>query len=459
MIKDFTNIKITVLGAGRSGIGIAKLLKENNAKVFVSDSSPKEKLMYFDEKIFNDYSIDYEIGENSDKIFDADVIVVSPGISPNSDVLKKAVSKNIKTLSEVEVSSYFCKVPIIAITGTNGKTTTTELTGAILKEAGYDVHVCGNVGLAFSEIISKLGSNSIVVLETSSFQLEYTFDFKPKVAMILNITPDHIDWHGGYDNYVNAKLKIIRNQNNDDIAIINFDDNLLQTKIAEIHSIVGAFSKGKILNDKIALKCFLEDDYICYMEKSAERIINKNDINLRGTHNLMNAMAAILAVKKFDVSNDVIKNVLKSFKGVEHRIEFVKELNGVQYFNDSKATNYDSMYVALESFDKNIILIMGGKKGDDNFEKVDALIKDRVKFICAIGQSRDTISNHYNDIKKVRSFDSLEEAVMFAKNNSIKGDYVLFSPGYKSFDMFNNFEHRGEVFKEIVSRTNDENQL
>ncbi|MFA5011981.1 MAG: UDP-N-acetylmuramoyl-L-alanine--D-glutamate ligase [Ignavibacteria bacterium] len=449
--NDIINKKITVLGAGRSGIGIAKLLTRNKAAVFVSDSSPKEKLMYFDEKVFQNYSIDYEIGRNSDKIYDSEIFVVSPGISPNSDVLKKAVKKNIKILSEVEVSSYFCEVPTIAITGTNGKTTTTELTGAILREAGYDVYICGNVGLAFSEIIPKLSSDSVVVIEVSSFQLEYTVDFKPRVAMILNITPDHIDWHLSFENYVNAKFKICRNQSADDLTIINYDDSILKNEIKNLKSTMGAFSKDKIINDKIAVKCFLEDSEIKYMEESINNIIRKDEILLRGTHNIMNSMAAILAVKKFNVNNDVIKKVLRNFKGVEHRIEFVREIDGVRYYNDSKATNYDSLYVALESFDKNIILIMGGKKGAENFETVDALIKDRVKFICAIGQSCSSISDHYKDIKTVNNFDTLEEAVKFAKNNSVRGDYVLFSPGYKSFDMFNNFEHRGEVFKSIVS--------
>lgn len=451
MIKDLINKKITVLGAGRSGIGIAKLLKKSNAKVFVSDSSPKEKLMYFDETVFQKYSIEYEIGRNSDKIYDSDIFVVSPGIPPNSEILKRAAKKNIKIISEVEVSSYFCEVPIIAITGTNGKTTTTELTGAILREAGYDVHVCGNVGLAFSEIIPKLSSDSIVVLEVSSFQLEYTDDFKPRVAMLLNITPDHIDWHLSFENYVNAKFKICKNQSTDDLTIINFDDSILKNRIHDLKSTIGAFSKDKIIDDKIAVKCFLEDSEIKYMHESIDNIIRKDEIKLRGTHNVMNSMAAIIAVKKFNVNNDTIKMVLKNFKGVEHRIEFVREIDGVQYYNDSKATNFDSLYVALESFDKNIILIMGGKKGADNFETVDALIKDRVKFICGIGQSCASINNHYKDIKTVHNFDSLEEAVKFAKNNSVKGDYVLFSPGYKSFDMFNNFEHRGEVFKSIVN--------
>lgn len=451
MIRALKNKKITILGAGRSGIGIAKLLKSNNYKVFLSDSMPKEKLKYLDENILKEYSIEYEFGNNSDKIFNTDILVVSPGISPSSDIIKRATAQNIKILSEIEVSSYFCNAPIIAITGTNGKTTTTELTGSILREAGFDVHVCGNVGLAFSEVIPKLDSKSIVVLEVSSFQLEYINEFRPKVAMILNITKDHLDWHGNFDNYVNAKLRIHENQKEDDLMIINLNDKLLRNKIPNFHSHVGAFSNDKIANKGIKYQSYIDNDYLCFLDKTVEKIIKKEEIILKGNHNVMNALAAILAVKKFNVNNDIIYNVLKNFSGVEHRIEFVRDLNGVKYFNDSKATNYDSLYVALESFDRNVILIMGGKDGANNFEKVDEFIKTRVKYICAIGQNREIINNYYKSTKEVYSFKSLETAVEYVKNNSNNGDSVLFSPGYKSFDMFDNFEHRGEVFKKIVN--------
>jgi len=452
MIENILNKRFTVLGAGRSGFGIAKLLRKNNLSVFLSDSSPKDELMYVDEDILKEYSIEYEFGNNSDKIFEADAIVVSPGISPSSDILMRAAEKNIKILSEVEVSSYFCNVPIIAITGTNGKTTTTELVGAILKEAGYNVHVCGNVGLAFAEIIPDLSLNSIVVLEISSFQLEFTYSFRPSVSMILNITKDHIDWHGNFENYVNAKLKIQNNQKDHDLIVFNYDDKLLKDIKSEFKSLVGAFSKCKISDELINRQSFINNGYLCYYEKSEEQIITKDEIALKGTHNLMNSLAAILAVKKFNVSNEIISKVLKSFSGVEHRIEFVRDLNGVSYYNDSKATNYDSMYVALESFENNIILIMGGKNGADNFELVDELIISRVKFICGIGQSRENIGDYYRGIKPVFNFDNLEDAVKYAKRNSLKGDSVLFSPGYKSFDMFKNFEQRGEKFKEIVNK-------
>lgn len=448
---DVKGRKYTVLGAGRSGIGIAKLLKMNQAEVFLSDSSPREKLLYLNENVLVENKIDYELGKNSDKVFDCEVMVVSPGIPSSADIIIKAKKHNIKVVSEIEVSFNFCNAPIIAITGTNGKTTTTELTGAILREAGFDVHVCGNVGIAFSEIIPKLRTDSVVVLETSSFQLENIFEFRPKVSMILNITPDHIDWHGGFENYFATKLKINNNQKDDDIIIINYDDNLLRQKISALKSTIGSFSEHEFADAGVKNKCYLKNGAVYYAEYTEERIIERKDIYLKGMHNVMNAMASIIAAKKFKVDSYIIANVLKVFKGVEHRIEFTREIEGVDYYNDSKATNYNSLYVALESFSKNIILIMGGKKGDNNFGLVDELVKERVKFICAIGQSKEVIFEQYKNTKDIQKFDTLDEAIKYARLISKPGDHVLFSPGYKSFDMFNNFEHRGDVFKQIVN--------
>ncbi len=448
---DVKNIRYTVLGAGRSGIAAAKLLKNAGASVFLSDSSPKEKLLYFDEKEFAKHGIPYEIGGNTEKIFDADYFVTSPGIPPNSEIFLKAFDKGIRIISEIEAAYRFCDAPIIAITGTNGKTTTTELTGAMFRDAGFDAHVCGNVGLAFSEIIPKLGVNSIVVLEVSSFQLEFISDFRPDVAVILNITQDHIDWHGSFEKYADAKFRINMNQSDYDLIIINHDDGELSGNFDKMRGNKAAFASGYFDNTEIKNKAYTDGGSIFCDCGTAEKIIDTKDILLRGTHNVMNAMAAVIAAKKFGISNDSISNTLKTFRGVEHRIEPVREINGVNFYNDSKATNYDSLYVALESFEGNIILIMGGKKGENNFDKVDALIKNRVKLICAIGQSKDVISERYSDFVKVLKSDTLDDAVINAVKNAKKGDVVLFSPGYKSFDMFDNYEHRGKAFKEIVN--------
>lgn len=449
-IDKIKNIKFTVLGAGRSGIGISKLLKKSGAKVFLSDSSKKEDLLYLNEKVLKEYEIDFELGGNSERIFDADYVVTSPGIAPGSDVLVKAKDRGIKIVSEVEAASWFCNAPVIAITGTNGKTTTTELTGAMLKDAGFDVHVCGNVGLAFSEIVPNLKPDSVVVLEVSSFQLEYTDTFRPKVSAILNITSDHIDWHGSFELYAEAKYKVNKNQKDDDLIIINYEDTTLKNRLNKFNATVGTFSINRP-SDDFKFETYTVNDTVYFRHDSEEAITGKEEIFLRGTHNVMNSMAAILAVKKFGVSNDSIKKTLMNFKGVEHRIETVRELDGVKYYNDSKATNYDSLYVALESFKNNIILIMGGKKGVNNFEIVDPLLKERVKFICAIGQSREAIYEHYKDSVNVKMFDEFSDAVKHANSIAKPGDFVLFSPGYKSFDMFQNFEHRGDVFKQLVN--------
>ncbi len=448
---DVKNIRFTVLGAGRSGIAAAKLLKNAGASVFLSESSPKEKLLYFNEKEFAGYGIPYEIGGNTDKIFDADYFVTSPGIPPNSEIFLKAFDRGIRIISEIEAAYRFCDAPIVAITGTNGKTTTTELTGAMFRDAGFDAHVCGNVGLAFSEIIPRLGENSVVILEVSSFQLEFISEFRPCVAVILNITQDHIDWHGSFEKYADAKFRINMNQSGEDLIIINHDDSELSGNLDKLRGIKGAFASGNFDDAAIKNKAYTDGGSVMYECETAEKIIDTKDIFLRGTHNVMNAMAAVIAAKKFGISNESISHTLKTFRGVEHRIEPVREMKGVKFYNDSKATNYDSLYVALESFEGNIILIMGGKKGENNFEKVDELIRKRVKLICAIGQSRDVIGERYSNYLEVLKFDTLDDAVVNAEKKSKKGDVVLFSPGYKSFDMFDNYEHRGKAFKEIVN--------
>jgi UDP-N-acetylmuramoylalanine--D-glutamate ligase len=448
---DVKNIRFTVLGAGRSGIAVSKLLKNSGAKVFLSDSSPKEKLMYFNEEEFSKFDIPFEIGGNSDKIYDADYFVTSPGIPPKSEIFLKASAKGIKIVSEIEAAFWFCDVPVIAITGTNGKTTTTELTGAIFSDADFDAVVCGNVGLAFSEIIPRLKKDSVVILEVSSFQLEFISEFRPDVAMILNITQDHIDWHGSFEKYMLAKFRINMNQNDDDLMIINYDDSVLRQSLKKFKGETGAFAINRFDDRNIKFKTYTENNAVVYSGLKTEKIINTEEIFIRGTHNVMNSMAAVLAAKRFGISNESIKFTLENFKGVEHRIEPVREIDGVNYFNDSKATNYDSLFVALESFPGRIILIMGGKKGENNFEIVDALIKERVKKICAIGQSKDEIYDKYSGIVDIARYETLDDAVMGANSAAVNGDFVLFSPGYKSFDMFDNYEHRGNEFKRIVN--------
>jgi UDP-N-acetylmuramoylalanine--D-glutamate ligase len=456
--NEINKYSYVILGAGRSGIGVAKLLKKNGAKVFLSDNSSPDKLMYFDGKTLNELNIPFELGKHSDKIFDYDIFVKSPGIPINSEVIVKALNLNKKVLSEIEIAYWFCECPIVAVTGTNGKTTTTVLTGEIFKNAGIDTKVCGNVGLAFSEVVEDVKKDSVVVLEVSSFQLESIESFKPAVSMFLTFTPDHIDWHGSMENYMKAKLKVNVNQNGTDVIVYNYDDIKINEQKNNFKSNKIAFSINENLEkENLTSGCYsIEKDIIYFDRNKNEReiVMYTDDIFIRGKHNLCNSLAAISAAKVFGISNEVIENTLKNFKGVEHRIEPVRELSGVKFYNDSKATNFDSLYVALESFEKNIVLIMGGKKGDNKFELIEDFVKNRVKKIFAIGQSSQAVKDYFSKYINVEIFKTLDDAVIKAFEYSESGDLVLFSPGYKSFDMFDNFEHRGSEFKKSVNKLN-----
>ncbi|MBK8981435.1 MAG: UDP-N-acetylmuramoyl-L-alanine--D-glutamate ligase [Ignavibacteria bacterium] len=453
---DPDSSSFTILGAGRSGIAAAALLKKNGFKVFLSEEFPEERLKYFRKDILADGKIEFETGGHSDKIFENDIFIVSPGISPESEVIKKATALGKKIYSEIEIAFRFCKCPVIAITGTNGKTTTAVLTGEIFKNAGYDTKVCGNVGVAFSEIVSELKKDSIVVLEVSSFQLEYTEKFKPEVSVILNITPDHIDWHKSFKNYLNAKGKIRENQMQTDLSVINFDDRILKEDLKNTNADKAYFSINEDFREQEIMKgCISVDGKVIYFDKNKnvnEVIMKTSEINIRGNHNLYNSLAAVISARAFNIKNELIRDTLISFKGVEHRIEYVRELNGVKYYNDSKATNIDSMLVALETFDKNVILILGGREKGNDYSAVDKLISKKVKLVIAIGETSKKITDYFSGKVRCASALTMEDAVRISFENADAGDTVLLSPACKSFDMFDNYEHRGAEYKKFVNK-------
>ncbi len=457
-MTDIKNKSFTVLGAGRSGIAVAKLLKKNGAQVFLSDGSNFEKLKYLNVTSLKEAGIEVETGGHSDKVFKSDIIIKSPGISPGSEIILKAERLNKKICSEIEAAFWFCKGKVIAITGTNGKTTTTILTGEIFKNAGLDTRVCGNVGLAFSEIVSEVKEDTIVILEASSYQLNDIEKFRPKVAVLLNITPDHLDWHGGHDNYLRSKLEILKNQDETDIAVINYDDDILRNATKNIRSAKSYFSISENLSDDIYdTACFMRGNKIIYADKQKnieEEIMEAGEINIRGNHNLYNSLASVISARAFEIKKEVIKETLKKFKGVEHRIEYVKEIRGIKFFNDSKATNIDSLTVALESFEGNLILILGGRETGNDYTKIDEQVSKKVKEIIAIGETKEKITRHFSSYKKVTEAETMDEAVSIAAKNGNKGDIVLLSPACKSFDMFDSFEHRGTEFKKSVNKLN-----
>ncbi len=439
--------RVTVLGAARSGIAAAKLLLRRNALPFVSDIYSEDKFGDVLHQL-KEAGIKYEFGKHSDEVFKANFVIISPGVPTNSEIVKKIQEKNVRIISELEFAASLCKATLIAITGTNGKTTTTSLMDHVLKTSNKSSHSAGNIGLALSEIANDLNQDEYVALEVSSFQLDFIENFKPKIAMILNITPDHLNrYDNDFRKYAESKIKIFSNQDENDYSIINEDDENLSGIQKYAVSNVFSFS----LKSEISNGAYFKDSNIIYVENGIEKFrCSTDDISLKGEHNYANTMAVIIASKILGLENSAIIAALKSFKGVEHRLEFVRDVDGVKFFNDSKATNVDSVWYALRSFEQPIFLILGGLDKGNDYSKIESLVVDKVKKIYAIGSSAEIVFKYFHKKIKVEIKSSLEESVLTANKETNNGDIVLLSPACASFDMFKNFEHRGEIFKKAV---------
>lgn len=446
---DIKGKKISVIGAARSGVGAAKLVKQLGGVPFVSDMNSKEKI-YDALNQLEIEKIDFEFGGHSDRVYESSLMIVSPGVPNDSPVVKTARAKKINLVSEVEFAYHYCKGKIIAITGTNGKTTTTSLCGHVFNTCGYKTHVAGNIGLAFSEIALDVREGEFVSLEVSSFQLDMINKFKPAAAMILNITPDHLNrYENSVDKYAQSKQKIYLNQDEKDFLILNKDSNTVMNYLTDHKSKTIYFS----LMDEQLNGCSLTDDKVIFkLDGKEEFICSRNDIKIRGEHNLANAMSVICAAKVFNLSNEGIIKGLQTFESVEHRLELVRQIDGVKYINDSKATNVDSVWYALKSFDEPILLILGGQDKGNDYNQIKELVLQKVKKIYAIGSSAEKVFNFFHHDVKVEIEKSLEDAVKNSGREAHSGDVVLLSPACASFDMFNNYEHRGKVFKEAVNK-------
>jgi len=438
---------ISVIGAVRSGIGAAKLIKKLGGIPFVSDISDSEKLRRSAQSL-SDENIDFELGGHSDKVYNCSMMIISPGVPSDSFIIKQAISKKIKIISEIELAASFCKGNIIAITGTNGKTTTTTLCGYVFNHCGKKTYTAGNIGIAFSEIALEVNKNEFVALEVSSFQLDFIEKFKPKVAIILNITPDHLNrYENKYESYALSKLKIFDNQDHSDFLIMNKDSKDLMNFFKSSGSVIVNFSTSTKMSDG----CWFENETISFQLSGYEKFnCKRDDISLPGEHNLSNTMAVICAAKIFELNSMKIIEALKLFKGVEHRLEFVREIEGVKYINDSKGTNVDSVWFALRSFDSPIFLILGGQDKGNDYNQIKDLVIQNVKKIFAIGSSAEKVFNFFHAFVKVEIKESLQSAVLSASQEARGGEIVLLSPACASFDMFDNYEHRGRVFKEAV---------
>ena len=445
---DLTGKKVSVIGGARSGVGAARLIKRSGGVPFVSDLAGENKLKDSITKLKEEL-IDFEINKHSDRIYDCELMVVSPGVPSDAKVIKEANNRSIKIISELELAGSFCKGQIVAITGTNGKTTTTSLCGHLFNVCGNKTYTAGNIGVAFSEIALDVKENEFVALEVSSFQLDLIDGFRPKAAMILNITPDHLNrYDNKFENYIASKFRIYKNQNENDYLILNKDDRTITENIIHRKSRSFYFSLSDVLNNG----CYKSDDKIIFnKEGNPEFAFHVSEMQLKGNHNIANAMAVVAAAKLFDFDNEKIKEGLRTFKGVEHRLELVREIDGVKYINDSKATNVDSVWYALQSFEEPIFLILGGQDKGNDYSRIKELVVDKVKKVYAIGSSAEKIFNFFHSTVKVELKVSLEDAVNSANSEANCGEVVLLSPACASFDMFDNYEHRGRVFKEAVN--------
>ncbi len=443
-VKNLKNKKVTVLGAARSGLAAAKLLRNVGALPFVSDISTRDQKAEQAEQL-QEWSIPFEFGRHSQRVFDADFMVLSPGIAVKSDIVRRFLQQRIPVYSEIEVASWFCKAPIIAVTGSNGKTTTTTLIGEMLRTIYPDAIVAGNIGQPFSSFVLNSHADSWAVVEVSSFQLETIERFHPRQAVILNFAPNHLDRYDSYQDYLRAKWRITENLSVDDLLIFNAVD-------AELLNWVDKLNVKKIgfhINGSPQEAAWFDGKSL-YLYGT--KLMNVDEMILRGKHNYMNAMAAALAAGNAKVPVEAIRRTLKTFAGVEHRLEFVTEKEGVKYINDSKATTVESLSFALQSFREPVVLIAGGKDKGSDFSRLNPLIKEHVKELILIGDAADKMSKAWQGLKPIHRPQSFEEAIHTAKDAARPGEVVLLSPACASFDMFKDFEDRGRQFKELVNR-------
>jgi UDP-N-acetylmuramoylalanine--D-glutamate ligase len=439
--------KITVMGMARSGLACAKLLRRIGADVFVSEIKGKGALANQTDEL-EGLGMAFETGKHSPSVMrDRDFIVVSPGIPLDIPILSQAKEAGIPILSEIEVAFWLTDAKIIGITGSNGKTTTVTLVGEILREDGREYRIGGNIGIPFSSVAQKVSPDGYLVLELSSFQLERIEEFRPHISAVLNITPDHLDRHPDLQSYAEAKLRIMENQTEEDFAVLNADDENTLRLAQYARSRKVFFS----LSGEVGQGCFVRDGKLFLRRNGEEKeILAANQIGIKGPHNLYNACAACAICGILKVTPESMRTALTNFRGVEHRLEEVKTVSGVSFVNDSKATNVESVWYALQSVKSPIILIAGGKDKGGDFSRLRELVKKNVKALILIGQAREKIKDALGSL--VPTFDaiSLQEAVQLSFKKASPQDTVMLSPGCASFDMFRDYEHRGEVFKTSV---------
>ena len=438
--------RVLVVGLGKSGVASALFLKNHGARVAVSDTKSGDDLRN-EIPVLLDNGISVETGGHGERTFRGqDLIVVSPGVPVDAPPLVQARSLGESVIGEIELAAQFLPGPLIAITGSNGKTTTTTLTGEIMAAAGFPTLVGGNIGTPAISLAERATPNTVIVLEVSSFQLETISTFCPKVAVILNITPDHLDRHRTLEVYINAKARIFENQQASDFAVLNADDPTCVSLEGRTRARVFWFSR----HNEVQRGAWVRDGKVLFRDSKGQReVLEVADIPLKGAHNLENVLAAACAGILMGCSAEKIRQAVQNFKAVEHRLEFVATIRGVDYYNDSKATNVDATIKALESFPANIHLILGGKDKGSDYTVLNDLLRQRVKRVYTIGAAAAKIESQIKGPEVVHA-ETLENAIRKASAVGQPGDIVLLAPACASFDQFKSYEHRGKVFKEIV---------
>ena len=441
--------KVLVVGLGKSGLAAALFLRHRGALVTVSDVRSAEALAK-DIPALLDEGIMVEAGGHGLLTFRRqDLIVVSPGVPLNTPELAQVRSFGLPVIGELELAARFLKGRMLAVTGSNGKTTTTALLGEILKEAGIPTLVGGNIGVPVVGLIDQSTDETWSVLEVSSFQLESTDQFHPSIAVILNITPDHLDRHGSFENYARAKERIFAAQDDHDSVVLNADN----ARAAEAASRSAAKVYWFSVEHPVEQGAWLEQGVVVYRpapDATTERVMPLSGIPLKGAHNVENVLAAVVAARLAGAPAEAIRRAVESFQAVEHRLEFVATVNGVEFYNDSKATNVDATAKAIAAFDSGIHLILGGKDKGSDYTQLTQLLRARVRAVYTIGSAAAKIESQLRGIVSIQSCETLDNAVSAAVSAARPGEVVLLAPACSSFDQFENYEHRGRVFKELV---------
>lgn len=448
---DLKNKNVLLVGLAKTGVSTIKKLNKLGANIIVNDIKPKEKLEGIIEEIDNLDNIEYVLGKHLENIENIDLTIVSPGVPLYLPFIEKIKSEGIKIIGEVELAYKLSKNPtFIGITGTNGKTTTTSLVGEMFKKANKDTYIVGNIGNPVIDTVDLTNENSYLVTELSSFQLESIEDFKPKVSTIINITEDHLNRHHTMENYINAKARVFKNQDKADFTILNYDDSIVRD--------LGKNSNGNVLyfsiKEEVKQGAYLDKNNNIVIKVDGKELVlmNKSELSLPGNHNLENAMSAILMAYVLNIDTDVIIDTLRTFKGVEHRLEFVTNKDGIMFVNDSKGTNPDSTIKAITSYEKPIVLIAGGYEKQSDFTEMIKYATKNVKALVLLGQTADKIATTAKEhgINNISKVEDMEAAVKKAYEIAESGDVVLLSPACASWDMYPNFEARGLDFKENI---------